>query len=112
MITETEHLQSMYAMVCICIFQAYRLGEPLKGLSCFVKRNHVTIWNWIQKYRPQKVIDQRKKISEFIIDETLVKVGSEYIWFGLRLNQKISKFSHYPYPRKETCLLLRDLFRV
>jgi putative transposase len=44
------------------------------------KRNHVTIWNWIQKYHPKQISLKRKRISEFIVDETLLKVGSEYIW--------------------------------
>jgi putative transposase len=46
----------------------------------FIKRNHVSIWNWIQKYKPQKISSIKKKIKEFIIDETLIKVGSELVW--------------------------------
>ena len=49
--------------------------------SCFIKRNHVSIWNWIQqKYKPKKIFERKKKIEEFIIDETLIKIGSELIW--------------------------------
>jgi putative transposase len=35
------------------------------GLSadCFIKRNHVSIWNWIQKYNPQWISSLRKRIS-------------------------------------------------
>ena len=53
--------------------------------SCFIKRNHVSIWNWIQKYRPKKISSSRKKIAEFIIDETLIKVGSEYVWLWVAI---------------------------
>jgi hypothetical protein len=38
------------------------------------------IWNWIQqKYKPKKryLKVKRKKIKEFIIDETLIIIGSE-----------------------------------
>jgi putative transposase len=45
-----------------------------------VKRSHIAIWTWIQKYKPQKVSIKRKRISEYVIDETILKVGSEYIW--------------------------------
>ncbi|MDN5847704.1 MAG: hypothetical protein L0H53_15675, partial [Candidatus Nitrosocosmicus sp.] len=48
--------------------------------TCFIKRNHVSIWNWIQKYHPQKLSYRRRKISEYVVDETLIKVGSESIW--------------------------------
>jgi putative transposase len=37
--------------------------------------------NGLKKY-PRKILSMRKRISEFIVDETLVKVGSEYIWLG------------------------------
>ena len=45
-----------------------------------VNRSHVAIWKWIQKYHPKKILSKRKRISEFIIDETLLKVGFEFIW--------------------------------
>jgi hypothetical protein len=37
----------------------------------FKKRSHVSIWKWIQKYRPEKNIlyKRRTRISEFIVDE-------------------------------------------
>ena len=50
--------------------------------SYFIKRNHVSVWNWgIQKYHPNKIFTKRRKrISEYMVDKTLLKVGSEYIW--------------------------------
>ena len=54
-------------------------------LSCFFRRNHVTIWNWIQKYKPQKISSKIKKVSEYIVDETMLKVGSEYIWLWIAI---------------------------
>ena len=54
-------------------------------LSCFIRRNHVTIWNGIQKYKPQKIKSKRKKVSEYIVDETMLKVGSEYIWLWIAI---------------------------
>ena len=57
-----------------------------------VKRRHVSIWNWIQKYKPMKLSSKRKKIGEFVIDETLIKVGSEYIDYGLLLILKAKEY--------------------
>ena len=42
-------------------------------------------WKWIQKYKPQKIFSKRKRISEFIIDEKLLKVGPEYIWLWVTI---------------------------
>jgi|SRR6185437_10446937 putative transposase len=61
-------------------FSGLSLRRTSQQLSCFIKRNHVSIWNWIQKYHPQKISAKSKKIDEFIIDETLFKVGLEHVW--------------------------------
>jgi putative transposase len=45
-----------------------------------VKRSHVAIWKWIQKCHPKKISSKRKKIGEYVVDETLIKVGSELVW--------------------------------
>ena len=45
-----------------------------------VKRSHVAIWNWIQKCYPRKISSKRKKMEEYIVDETLIKVGSKLVW--------------------------------
>jgi putative transposase len=62
-------------------FSGLSLRRSSERLSFhFIKRNHVSIWNWIQKYHPQRISSKKKKISEYILDETIIKVGSEYIW--------------------------------
>ncbi len=71
-------------MGCICTFRSFTT-ESLEQLSQLYKRNHVTIWNWIQKYHPKHISSKRKRISEFIIDETLLKVGSEFIWLWVAI---------------------------
>jgi len=69
----------------------YFLGLSTRGVSKAifymhkVKRSHVAIWKWIQKYKPQKISSKKKRISEFIIDKTLVKVGPEYIWLWVTI---------------------------
>ena len=69
----------------------YFLGLSTRGVSKAifymhkVKRSHVAIWKWIQKYHPRKILSKRKRISEFIIDETLLKVGFEFIWLWIAI---------------------------
>jgi putative transposase len=60
-----------------------RTAERLS--SCFIRQNHVSVLNWIQKYKPQKIKSKRKKVSEYIVDETMLKVGSEYIWLCIAI---------------------------
>ena len=58
----------------------------------FIKRNHVSIWNWIQHYyKPTKKVWQKKrtKISQFIIiDETVIRVGREVVWLWIAIEPK------------------------
>jgi putative transposase len=43
---------------------------------------------WIKKYKPKKVSSKRKKSNEFIIDETQIKVGSQYISLWVAIEPK------------------------
>ncbi|MGN6559789.1 MAG: DDE-type integrase/transposase/recombinase [Candidatus Nitrosocosmicus sp.] len=66
-------------------FLGLSFRNTAKALQRFVKRSHVSIWKWIQKYRPKKISSTKTKVSEFIIDETLIKVGSELIWLWVAI---------------------------
>src|SRR6476619_4347024 len=69
-------------------FEGLSLRNTSKALSRFVKRSHTVIREWIQKYKPRKLSYIRKKIDEFIIDETLKVGSSEYIWLWVIIEPK------------------------
>jgi transposase-like protein len=77
-IAEKEHLQSFLVMGYL-YFLGLSFRNIAKALKWFVKFSHVSIWKWLQKYKPQKISTKKKTIDEYIIDETTVKVGPEYI---------------------------------
>ena len=64
-------------------FDGLSLRKTSKELSQFVKRSHTAIRDWIQKFRHRRILSKRKMISEFIIDETLLKVGFKFIWLWI-----------------------------
>ena len=39
----------------------------------------------MQKYIPQKVSPKSKKIDQIILDETLLKIGSKFIWLWVAI---------------------------
>ena len=39
----------------------------------------------MQKYKPEKISSKRKKINQFIIDETLLKIGSKFVWLWVAI---------------------------
>jgi putative transposase len=61
------------------------LRNTSKAICRFVKRSHTAIRDWIQKYTPKISCSKTIYIAEFIIDETQSKVGSEYIWLWVAI---------------------------
>jgi transposase-like protein len=58
-----------------------KTADSRLSADCVIKRNHVSNWNWIQKYKPEKISSEKKKVSEYVIDETaVIKVGPDYVW--------------------------------
>jgi putative transposase len=75
-----------YGLYLYFLGLSYR--STAKALSRFVHRSRVSIWKLIQKYRPKRVSIKRRKIKEFIVDETLIKIGSEFIWLWIAIEPK------------------------
>ncbi|MFZ0327071.1 MAG: DDE-type integrase/transposase/recombinase [Nitrososphaeraceae archaeon] len=65
----------------------------------FIKKyfqSHTAIRDWIQKYKHEILGSKKIRITEFIIDETIIKVGSEYIWLWIAIendNREILQIS-------------------
>ena len=68
-------------------FDGLSLRKTSKALSRFVKRSHTAIRDWIQKYKPERPSSKTKKIDEYVIDETLIRVGSECIWLWITIDR-------------------------
>jgi putative transposase len=51
--------------VCYGLYLYYFLGlsfrDTSKALSPFVERSHVSIWKWVQNYKPERISFKRKK---------------------------------------------------
>ncbi len=62
-------------------FLGLSFRNTAKALSFLkiTKISHVSIWHWIQNYKPKRFFHKRN-IKEYIIDETAIKAGSELLW--------------------------------
>ena len=67
---------------------SFRNAAKALSFLHMVKRGHVAIWKWIQKYKPKKMSKKRTQIQEYVIDETVIKVGSEYTWLWVAIETK------------------------
>jgi transposase-like protein len=70
----------------------YFLGLSFRSTAFLkiIKISHVSIWHWIQKYKPRKYF-KNKKIQEYSCiqkDETVIKAGSELIWLWIIIEPK------------------------
>src|SRR3954462_5795448 len=77
-------------------FLGLSLRNTSKAVSRFVKRSHTAIRDWIQRYKPEMLSSRKISVTEFIIDETIIKVGSEYIWLWIAIendNREILQIS-------------------
>ena len=69
----------MYALYLYFLGLSFR--NTAKALDPFVeKRSHVAVWNWVQLLNPNKFYLRRTRVTAFIIDETMLQIGSDYAW--------------------------------
>ena len=93
-------------------FSGLSLRKTSEHLLPFVKRNHVSVWKWIQHYyRPKKILQRkRKKVQEFIVDETLLKVGSQYVWVWVAIEPLAKVILGISISFERTMLLVAERF--
>jgi putative transposase len=76
-----------YGLYLYFLGLSFRNAAKALSFLLLVKISHVSIWKWIQKYKPKKY-RKNKKIIEFIIDETAIKAGSELVWLWVIIEPK------------------------
>ena len=63
-------------------FLGLSLRNTSKALIIFKddkRRSYVSVWNWIQRFDSCNIY-KRKRVSAFIIDETVIQGGSQHFW--------------------------------
>ena len=63
-------------------FLGLSLRNTSKALIIFKdekRRSYVSVWNWIQRFDSCNIY-KRKRVSTFIIDETIIQVGNQKYW--------------------------------
>ena len=65
-------------------FLGLSLRNTSKALVIFKdeNRSYVSVWNWVQRFGSSKIY-KRKRVSAFIIDETVIQVGSQHFWLWI-----------------------------
>ncbi|HJU58598.1 MAG TPA: DDE-type integrase/transposase/recombinase, partial [Nitrososphaeraceae archaeon] len=65
-------------------FLGISLRNTSKALELFKdqKRSHIAVWNWIQRFGSLQIY-RRKRVSAFIIDETIIQIGNQHFWLWI-----------------------------
>ncbi len=69
----------MYALYLYFLGLSFR--NTSKAIQPFEQegRSHVAIWKWVQRFNPKRVYFC-KRVSAFLIDETVIHIGSDDAW--------------------------------
>ncbi|MDR4512135.1 MAG: DDE-type integrase/transposase/recombinase [Nitrososphaeraceae archaeon] len=75
---------------CIVLYSLYLyfLGLSLRNTSKALvifrdeKQSHVSVWKWIQRVGCCQIY-KRKRVTAFIIDETIVQIGNPHFWLWI-----------------------------
>ena len=46
------------------------------------KTSYVSVWNWIQRFGSCQIY-KWKRVSAFIIDETVIQIGNQHFWLWI-----------------------------
>ena len=93
----SQRMRSIHRTNHVCLLLILRLSfrSTAKALNSFVyKRSHVTVWNWVQQlFNPNKFYLKRSRVTAFIIDETMLQIGSEQAWLWIAIIRRDPLFS-------------------
>ncbi len=91
-------------------FLGLSLRNTSKALIIFKddKRSYVSVWNWIQRFGSCNIY-KHKRVSAFIIDETVIQVGSHHFWLWICI-EPIDKSVLGIYISEERNMLVAEKF--
>ena len=91
-------------------FLGLSLRNTSKALTIFKddKRSYVSVWNWIQRFAVHAISTEHKRVSAFIIDETVIQVGSQHFWLWFCIEPIHSSVLGIYISESRKCLLLKN----
>ena len=92
-------------------FLGLSLRNTSKALIIFKddkRRSYVSVWIWIQRFGSCQIY-KRKRVSAFIIDETVIQIGSQHFWLWICI-EPIDKSVLGIYISEERNMLVAEKF--
>ena len=81
---KTSTIVVMYSLYLYFLGLSLRNTSKALVISRDKKRSYMYIWNWIQRFGSFQIY-KRKRVSAFIIDETVIQIGwkNYYLWVAI-----------------------------
>jgi len=91
--------------------RSYRFAS--KSLEPVIKRTHVSIWKWVQKY--SKLADRfninKHLVKEILVDETMLKINGQDYWLWLAYEPNIRSCLMLHISRERTIFVCYQFFK-
>ena len=72
----------MYSYICTFLVSLRNTSKALVIFRDEKKRRYVSVLNWIQRFGSCQIY-KRKRVSAFIIDETVIQIGNQHFWLWI-----------------------------
>jgi putative transposase len=94
-------------------FSSRSLRLAAKCLESTIRRSHVAIWKWVQKYSncADMFISDRCLVKEILVDETLLRVDGQDYWLWIAYEPNLNRCLMMNLSRERTIFVCYQFFR-
>src|SRR5215218_4778168 len=78
----TSTIVVMYSLYLYFLGLSLRNTSKALDIFDYEKRSHIAVWNWIQRFGSLPIY-KRKRVTAFIIDETIIQIGNQHFWLWI-----------------------------
>lgn len=109
--TRTRPAVIAYALYLYFSSRSYRCAS--KCLESVVKRTHVAIWKWVQKYSryADRFRTDRRLVNKIFVDETLLQIDGQDHWLWIAYEPKLNSCLMMHLSRERTILVCYQFFK-
>jgi putative transposase len=109
----TDQAIISYGLYLYFSSRSFRLAA--RCLSSVIKRTHVAIWKWVQKYSKLAAADsfriKRHAVKKIFVDETLLKVDGHKYWLWIAYEPSLDMCLMMHLSRERTIFVCYQFFK-
>lgn len=111
--TRTDPAMIRYGLYLYFSSRSFRLAA--KCLEPVMKRSHVAVWKWVQKYSDMAEKDRfridKRQIKKVFVDETLLKIDGQEYWLWIAYEPTMNKCLAMHLSRERTIFVCYQFFK-